>query len=77
MLQEGERGERPLGQGRAIVRTVAGRDVWQGAAGSAGSRSKELARIEIPASLLQPDDYIIELFGTYFTGPSSSGTDTS
>ena len=64
MLQEGERGERPLGQGRAIVRTVAGRDVWQGAAGSAGSRSKELARIEIPASLLQPDDYIIELFGT-------------
>jgi hypothetical protein len=65
MLQEGERGERPLGQGRAIVRTVAGRDVWQGAAaGSAGSRSKELARVEIPASLLHPDDYIIQLFGT-------------
>jgi hypothetical protein len=65
LLQEGEQGERPLGRGRAIVRTVGGREVWRGAAASsAGSRSKELARVEIPAPLLRPDDYIVELFGT-------------
>jgi len=65
VLQQGERGERPLGQGQAIVRTVGGREVWRGpAASSAGSPARELARVEIPAALLRPNDYIIELLGT-------------
>jgi hypothetical protein len=65
LLREGERGERPLGQGRAIVHTVGGREVWQGPAdSSAGLPRGELARVEIPAALLRPNDYIVELLGT-------------
>jgi hypothetical protein len=71
LLQSGERGERSLGRGRAIVRTVAGREVWRGPAASpAGSPRNELARVEIPAALLRPDDYIIELLETDARGAS-------
>jgi hypothetical protein len=65
LLQPGERSERPLHQGRAIVGTVAGREVWRGeAASSDRAVREELARVEIPAERLRPDDYIIELLET-------------
>lgn len=65
LLQPGERGERSVDRGRAIVRTVGGGEVWRGpTASSAGSPRTELARVEVPAALLRPDDYIIELLET-------------
>ena len=64
-LQQGERGEPSVDRGRAIVRTVAGAEVWRGpAASSDGSPRTELARVELPAALFRPDDYIIELLET-------------
>jgi hypothetical protein len=45
----------------AVVRTVAGREIWRGPAVDA--QPQELAQIEIPAATLRPDDYIIELVG--------------
>ena len=52
----------PLHQGRAIVRTVDGREIWRGpAARGEGSSPQEFARIEIPAPLVGQDDYIIQL----------------
>jgi hypothetical protein len=52
---------------RAVVRTVAGREVWQGRASRPAGRNaaeqQELARIDIPAARLRPDDYVIELRG--------------
>jgi hypothetical protein len=69
LLERGERGESSLNQGRAIVRTVAGREIWRGPAGtSERSPRKELARVAIPAELLRPDDYIIELLDTNARG---------
>ena len=62
---EGEAGETALGRGRVVIRTVSGAEVWRGA--TAPERSEvppALARVEIPADRLAPDDYIIELFGT-------------
>jgi len=53
----------PLRQGRAVVRTVDGREIWRGPASRAdGSATQEFARIEIPGPLVQQDDYIIQLF---------------
>jgi hypothetical protein len=54
-----------LFRGRAIVRTVAGREVWRGpAAEASGPSPRELARVDIPAASLAPDDYIVQLFGS-------------
>jgi len=72
VLQQGERRERPVVQAQAVVRTVAGHEVWRGAAGRAASPlPKELARLEIPAALLHPDDYIVELLETNARGAVS------
>ena len=61
----GEPRERDPGGGRAIVRTVAGREIWRGAAVTdAGTAGREPARVEIPAALLPPEDYIVQLLGT-------------
>jgi hypothetical protein len=46
----------------ALIRKVAGDQVWRVAA-TAGEAPGELARLEVPASVLPPDDYVIELFG--------------
>ena len=64
LLLKGEKGERRLTRGRAIVRTVAGREVWRGPAVAAASPGQEFARVEIPAALFHPDDYIVQLFGS-------------
>ena len=59
---QGEAGDRRLERGRAIVRTVAGQEVWRGRATEvAGPQSSALAHIDVPAARLRPDDYIVEL----------------
>jgi hypothetical protein len=59
---QGEAGDHSLQRGRAIVRTVAGQEVWRGrAAGVAGPQTSAVAHIDIPADRLRPDDYIVEL----------------
>ena len=58
----GEAGAQRLKRARAIVRIVAGQEVWRGrATGLVGSQPSALARIDIPAARLRPDDYIVEL----------------
>jgi hypothetical protein len=54
----------------AVIRKVAGDQVWRGAA-AAGAALGELARLDLPASLLPPDDYVVELFGRDPTGRES------
>ena len=58
LLRDGD--ERALEKGRAIVRTVAGREVWRGDATTAADRAV-LARFDMPASTLAPDDYLVQL----------------
>jgi hypothetical protein len=57
---QGEVDEAPLNSGRAVVRTVAGDEVWRGPAAS-GDEIGTLGRIEITMRL-KPEDYIVELF---------------
>lgn len=55
----------PFTEGRAVVRTVAGSDIWNGpATADASARPPAFARIELPAARLTPDDYIVTLFET-------------
>jgi hypothetical protein len=55
---------------RAVIRKVAGDQVWRGAAAGVAAPA-ELARLDVPASVLPPDDYIIELYGYDATGHES------
>lgn len=57
---EGETDEAALNGGRAVVRTVAGGEVWRGPA-ARGDQVGTLARVEI-AMRFKPEDYIVELF---------------
>jgi len=59
---------------RAALRTVGGDPIWEGAAGAppAGAASGVAARIEVPASLLRPDDYVITLL---VAGPTGNVTE--
>jgi hypothetical protein len=58
----GETGDQPLERGRAVVRTIAGREVWRGSVTPrATSQPTLLGSIDIPAVRLKPDDYIVEL----------------
>lgn len=54
------------------IRTVDGRDVWQGAAIVSGLRAGLLARVDVPAVRLTPDDYLIELGGYRYFLPVRS-----
>ena len=47
---------------RGVVRTVDGREAWQGNAMSTTAASGE-ARFEIPADRVPPDDYIVRVYG--------------
>jgi hypothetical protein len=47
----------------ATIRTVEGREVWSGAATIAGVGPGLLARVDVPATALKPDDYIVEIAG--------------
>lgn len=51
----------PLRQGRAVVRTVDGREVARGPV-VVDPESRALAHVDIEASRLPPDDYIVELY---------------
>ncbi|HEX2341903.1 MAG TPA: zf-HC2 domain-containing protein [Vicinamibacterales bacterium] len=64
---QGQPVDRQGRRGRAIVRTVVGREIWQGPT-TIGSQRQELARVDIPAARLGPDDYIVELVGIEATG---------
>jgi hypothetical protein len=71
LLLLGDPAERGVGRGRAIVRTVAGREVWRGStARNAAPARGEPARADVPAALLPPDDYIVQLLEI-----DSSGTE--
>jgi len=59
---QGEGNDRNIG-GPAVVRTVAGREIWRGTAASE-DRLPASARVDVPADKLRVDDYVIELFGT-------------
>jgi hypothetical protein len=61
LLLQGEAAEPPLARGRAIVRTVPGREVWRGPTSPRSTSASLLARIDVPAGRLPPDDYIVEL----------------
>jgi hypothetical protein len=65
---QGQTNEPPLGRGRALVRTVAAREVWRGPTIEAAQAPEELARVDIPARVLAPEDYVVELFGTDANG---------
>jgi hypothetical protein len=54
----------------AVIRKVAGGQVWRGAAAD-GAAPGELARLDVPASVLPPDDYVIELSGLDTAGRES------
>lgn len=47
----------------ATIATVDGRRVWSGAATTVGLARGVLARIDVPAALLAPDDYFVEIAG--------------
>jgi hypothetical protein len=54
---------------RASVRTVAGREVWQGPVASDPAPSRALAaHVDVPAAQLPADDYLVTLFGNDRSG---------
>jgi hypothetical protein len=60
---EDDGGGQRLAGGRAVIRTVGGGEIWQGPATVDGDLpAGALARIQVPAARLGPDDYVITLF---------------
>ena len=57
----GQTGDPPLRRGRVIVRTVVGREVWRGAAVEGTNSDRDLGLVDVPAALLEPDDYVVAL----------------
>ena len=53
-------GDRPH-TARVILRTVAGAAVWQGDAAVSDLPAGAIARVDVPASVLHRDDYIVDL----------------
>ena len=66
---EGDGSAAAVERGRAIVRTVSGRQVWTGATTDGGTpRPGVVARLEIPAASFSNDDYVVELFAADANG---------
>jgi hypothetical protein len=66
---------RQLTARRASVRTVSGREVWQGPVTAERDRVPgAVARIVVPASSLPPDDYLITLYGSDRAGTEREWT---
>ena len=62
---EGDAAAPAIVGGRAVVRTVSGKEIWRGAAAAdRNAQSATVARVEIPAATLTPDDYTVALFET-------------
>jgi hypothetical protein len=60
---EGEPARPPFGDGRATIRTVGSDEVWQGPAiVGPDLPPAAIARIDVPAAALRPDDYVVTLF---------------
>jgi hypothetical protein len=60
---EGEPGEARIERARAVVRTVAGDEIWRGPAATPSDLPIGIAaRVDVPASRLRADDYVITLF---------------
>ena len=61
---EGETAATRLDRARAVVRTVAGDEVWQGPAAIPSDRpAGVVARVDVPAARLRVDDYVVTLSG--------------
>lgn len=59
-------------RGRVLLRTVAGADVWQGPiVASAEKSSDTIAMVDLPATVLRPDDYAVVLFEIGASGGES------
>ena len=64
-----EPGEAAMERGRAVVRKVAGEEVWRGAAAPPADHAADVAAsIVVPASRLRPDDYLVLLFAVTSDG---------
>ena len=64
---EGEPDGRTGAGGRASIRTVSGDEIWQGPATVTGELpAGVIARIDVPAARLPPDDYVVTLLGTQY-----------
>jgi hypothetical protein len=62
---EGDADRATIGKARAVIQTVAGDEVWQGAATPATDPATGvIARVDVPATRLGVDDYVVVLFGT-------------
>ena len=62
---ESEGDGRQLTARRAAIRTVGGQDVWQGTVTPDSNLPTGIvARIDVPAGRLPPDDYLVTLLGT-------------
>lgn len=59
---EGGGDVQPLLNGRGSLRTVSGKDIWQGPAVVEKLSPGMIARLDVPAVLLTADDYVITLF---------------
>jgi hypothetical protein len=58
-----------IASARAVIRTVAGDEVWRGSATRiAGLPVGVIARFDVPAARLSVDDYFVVLFVTYSGG---------
>jgi hypothetical protein len=56
---------------RASIQVVGGREVWQGIASTTGLGPGAIARLEVPASALAANDYVITLLGADRAGRES------
>jgi hypothetical protein len=66
---QGERGESPAVTLRAVVRSVAGEEIWRGSALTpSGSDPAAVAHIDVPAAHLRADVYIVQLLRTTARG---------
>jgi hypothetical protein len=64
-----EPGGAPVDRARAVIRTVAGEEVWTGSAAAPSDLpAGVVARVDVPAARLRADDYVLTLFTTAADG---------
>jgi hypothetical protein len=61
----------PLTRGRVVIRTVAGRDVWEGPIVPDPPSAPAIAAADVPAERLVPDDYTVTLLAVDASGVES------
>lgn len=66
---EGDPGSQRLTIGRGVIRTVEGKDIWEGTIASAGDLPAGIvARLDVPSARVPVGDYVVALFETGPTG---------